>query len=367
MTVAARSLPVQLEPGSMIGILGGGQLARMLAMAAARLGYRTCVYDPDPASPAAQLCSSHYCCSYDDTAELEKFAALCDVVTYEFENVPVATATAIASISPVFPSPSALEASQDRLVEKTFISGLGIGTAPCFDINGADEIAEALAACGGSGILKTRRMGYDGKGQMRLNTGDDLEAAWQSVGRSPSILEGLVSFDCEISVIGARSGSGEFRAFEPARNEHRNGILHASTVPSGCPAPTIEAATEITSTIMDALDYVGVLGVEFFVLKDGSLLVNEIAPRVHNSGHWTEAACTISQFEQHVRAISGLPLGNPERHDNCRMENLIGHDIDRVPQLLADGNCMIHLYGKAEARPGRKMGHVTWLTKPAQG
>ena len=357
----------QLDPGAVIGILGGGQLARMLAMAAARLGYRTSVYDPDPASPAAQLCQHHHCASYDNITELENFASRCDVVTYEFENVPVTTARAIASVTPVFPPPSALEASQDRLVEKSFISGLGIRTAPFFDITSLSGLAPALAACDGSGILKTRRLGYDGKGQVRVSDGDDLEAAWEALAGAPSILEGLVRFDCEISVIGARSASGAFRAFEPARNEHRNGILHASILPSGCPAPTLEAATGIAHTIMDALDYVGVLGVEFFVLADGGLLVNEIAPRVHNSGHWTEAACTISQFEQHVRAICGLPLGDPRRHDDCRMENLIGNDIDRVPDLLASGNCMIHLYGKAEARAGRKMGHVTWLTTPAKG
>ncbi|MEZ5871048.1 MAG: 5-(carboxyamino)imidazole ribonucleotide synthase [Nitratireductor sp.] len=350
-----------LAPGAVIGLLGGGQLARMLAIAAARLGYRTSVYDPDPSAPAAQLCSSHRRAAYDDTEQLQAFAAGCDVVTYEFENVPVVTARTIAATRPVFPPPSALEASQDRLAEKDFISGLGIATAPYYDIASAADLTSALTNCAGTGILKTRRMGYDGKGQLRLTSADDPARAWAEIGHVPAILEGLVDFRCEISVIGARSQTGEFRAFEPARNEHRNGILHTSHVPSGLSSDIIQQAIEMARAIMDALDYVGVLGVEFFVSTDGKLLVNEIAPRVHNSGHWTEAACTISQFEQHIRAIAGLPLGDPVHHSNCRMENLIGDEVARVPQLLAEADCLVHLYGKTETRSGRKMGHVTWL------
>ncbi|MFZ1814039.1 MAG: 5-(carboxyamino)imidazole ribonucleotide synthase [Rhizobiaceae bacterium] len=349
-------------PGSTIGILGGGQLGRMLAMAAARLGYRTIIYDPDPHAPAAQMANHHHCASWTDNAALDAFAAACDLITFEFENIPVETAARLNAIRPVHPSPSALEVSQDRLVEKRFLNGLDIATAPFTDVASEAELAKALREMGGRAILKTRRMGYDGKGQFRLASEADARLAWRALEGTPAILEGFVPFDAEISVIGARGHDGGFAAYAPARNEHANGILSTSNVPSGQPAQILEQARAITRTIMDSLGYCGVLGVEFFVAGN-TLLVNEIAPRVHNSGHWTEAACLISQFEQHIRAVCGLPLGETANHSSCRMENLIGDAIDRVPGLLKQGNCHIHLYGKRETRPGRKMGHVTWLTR----
>jgi 5-(carboxyamino)imidazole ribonucleotide synthase len=351
-----------LPIGSTIGIVGGGQLGRMLAMAAARLGYRTIVLEPEVGCPAAQIANRQIAAAYDDPAALSELAGQSAVVTYEFENVPVAAAEKLSSSAPVFPPARALEVAQDRLAEKTFLNGAGISTAEFRPVDSDSQLMEALHEFGGTGILKTRRLGYDGKGQRLFRAGDVTAGAFAAMGDVPLILESLVPFEREISVIAARGRDGTLAAYEPAENVHREGILRSSTVPAPISPETAAAAREAAFAILSALDYVGVIGVEFFVLADGSLLANEIAPRVHNSGHWTEAACAISQFEQHMRAVAGLPLGNASRHSDCVMENLIGDDILKVPALLAEPGLVLHLYGKAEARPGRKMGHFTRLS-----
>ena len=352
-----------LKAGSTIGILGGGQLGRMLAMAAARLSYRVAIFDPDKNAPAAQVANAHIVAAYDDAAALQAFAKQCDVVTYEFENVPVAAANLIEEIAPVYPKPNALEAAQDRVTEKRSLNTIGVETAPFNTVDTIHELLNALSAFGGSGVLKTRRFGYDGKGQAVLKNASNHEAAtaFAALGGKALILEGLVPFVAEISVIAARGLDGQIKAYDPARNVHRDGILASSTLPAGVSEHTKQMAFASAKAILIALNYVGIIGVEFFVLESGALLVNEIAPRVHNSGHWTEAACSISQFEQHIRAISGLPLGDPARHSDCLMENLIGFDVDKVPALALESNVCIHLYGKAEPREGRKMGHFTRL------
>jgi 5-(carboxyamino)imidazole ribonucleotide synthase len=352
---------MSLPAGSTIGIIGGGQLGRMLAMAAARLGYRTVVLEPQPDCPAAQIANRQIVAAYDDPAGLAELAAFSAVVTYEFENVPVLAAETLAAKVPVYPPARALEVAQDRVTEKKFLNGIGVPTAGFCPVANDDELTEALKKFNGSGVLKTRRMGYDGKGQrvFRDMTTGGFAGTCETMGSVPLILESLVDFEREISVIAARGIDGSIAAFDPAENVHRHGILHSSTVPAAISAQTAISAQAAAKTILTALDYVGVIGVEFFVLADGSLLANEIAPRVHNSGHWTEAACTVSQFEQHIRAVAGLPLGRLDRHSDCVMENLIGDDILRTTELLAEPDLMLHLYGKAEAREGRKMGHFT--------
>lgn len=346
-----------------IGIIGGGQLGRMLAMSAARLNFRTIILEPQPDCPAAQVANKQIVAAYDDDEALDALAADCDIITYEFENVPVAAAARLASARPVFPPPKALEAAQDRLVEKRFLNDSGIVTARFHAVDSQADLEAALADFGGSGVLKTCRLGYDGKGQRVFRSEQDSpQGAFAALGSVPLILESFVPFEREISIIAARSVDGAVACYDPAENVHRNGILHTSTVPAAISAATAEAARAAAKAILDALGYVGVIGVEFFVLADGSLVANEMAPRVHNSGHWTEAACIVSQFEQHIRAVTGLPLGNPVRHSDCVMQNLIGDDIDDVPGWLAKDNVFVHLYGKTEARPGRKMGHITRLT-----
>ncbi|CAH2403386.1 5-(carboxyamino)imidazole ribonucleotide synthase [Mesorhizobium escarrei] len=356
---------MSLPAGSTIGIIGGGQLGRMLAMAAARLGYRTVVLEPQPDCPAAQVANRQITAAYDDTAALAELAAVSAVVTYEFENVPVMAASALAVSVPVYPPARALEVAQDRVAEKKFLNGIGIPTADFCPVDNDDELTAALKKFDGSGILKTRRMGYDGKGQRvfrNMETGG-FAGTREAMGNVPLILESFVAFEREISVIAARGMDGSLAAYDPAENVHRDGILHSSTLPAGIGSETAAAAQAAAAKILAALDYVGVIGIEFFVLADGALLANEIAPRVHNSGHWTEAACLVSQFEQHIRAVAGLPLGNPGRHFDCVMENLIGDDVQRVPALLAEPDLMLHVYGKAEARAGRKMGHFTRMSR----
>lgn len=351
--------------GSTIGILGGGQLARMLAMAAAKLGYRTVIFDPDANAPAAQVANEHVIATYTDEAALAAFAKQCDIVTYEFENVPVAAAKFINTLTPVCPGPQALEAAQDRLREKKFLNEAGIETAAFAVVNSAADLEAALMSFEGNGVLKTRRMGYDGKGQQVLkgvdsSTAGAIYAPFEGV---PLILEGFVSFDREMSVIAARGLDGAIAVFDPAENVHREGILYTSTVPAKASSETLAQAHKAAKAILEALEYVGVIGVEFFVMANGGLIANEIAPRVHNSGHWTEAACAISQFEQHIRAVAGLPLGDTARHSDCVMENLIGDEIGRMAELCAESNVVVHHYGKTEVRAGRKMGHFTHLTK----
>ncbi|MBZ9735454.1 5-(carboxyamino)imidazole ribonucleotide synthase [Mesorhizobium sp. CA18] len=357
---------MSLAPGSTIGIIGGGQLGRMLAMAAARLGYRVVVLEPQADCPAAQVANRQIVAAYDDPAALADLASASAVVTYEFENVPVAAAQTLAATVPVYPPARALEVAQDRLTEKTFLNGIGIPTAEFCPVDNDDQLTEALSKFDGSGVLKTRRMGYDGKGQRvfrNMQTGG-FAGTWEAMGNVPLILESLVAFEREISVIAARGLDGSVAAYDPAENVHREGILRTSTLPAAIRPETAAAAKDAAAKILSALGYVGVIGVEFFVLADGALLANELAPRVHNSGHWTEAACVVSQFEQHIRAVAGLPLGSPARHFDCVMENLIGDDMLKVPALVAEPDLMLHLYGKAESRPGRKMGHFTRLIRP---
>jgi len=353
-----------LEAGSTIGIIGGGQLGRMLAMAAAKLGFKTIILDPQENSPAFSCANEHILAAYDDIAALQTLSDKCDVITYEFENVSVEALEKAALSTPLHPNTKALETSQDRLVEKNFFLDLGIKTAPFFDVKKPDQLGDALKAVGPKGILKTRRMGYDGKGQVRVSVEDtsSLKVAHELINSFPCILEGFVSFVREMSIIAARNSDGEVQCYVPAENVHKNGILHTSTVPADISPQQHEAAQQIANKVLNALGYVGVIGIEFFVLESGTLIVNEFAPRVHNSGHWTEAACAISQFEQHIRAITSLPLGNSYHHSNCVMENLIGADIKRTPEILEMKDTILHLYGKSEAREGRKMGHFTKIS-----
>lgn len=344
-----------------IGIIGGGQLGRMLAMAAARLNHRTIVLEPQADCPAAQACNDQIVAAYDDEKALAQLASRCDVVTYEFENVPVAAAEKLSASVPVYPPAQALSASQDRLTEKRFLNDCGIPTADFRAVDSQEELEAALAAFGGKGVLKTRRMGYDGKGQRLFRGGEDLAGAFAALGGVPLILESFIAFEREISIIAARFRDGTVTCYDPAENVHLNGILHTSTVPAALSDAARGIAVKSAEKLLAALDYVGVIGIEFFVLPDGSLVANEMAPRVHNTGHWTEAACVISQFEQHIRAVSGLNPGNTDRHSDCIMTNLIGDDINDVPAWLSKKDCLVHLYGKTEARPGRKMGHVTQL------
>ena len=347
-----------------IGIIGGGQLGRMLAMAAARLNFQTVILEPQADCPAAQVASDQIIAAYDDPAALAELAKRCDVVTYEFENVPVIAAERLAKDVAVYPPPKALEMAQDRLTEKRFINDCGIPTARFHAVDSQADLEAALADFGGQGVLKTRRLGYDGKGQrVYRSSADSPEGGYAALGSVPLILESFVSFEREISIIAARGLDGAIACYDPAENIHRDGILHTSTLPANISAETAAAARGAAEKILAALGYVGVIGIEFFALADGSLIANEMAPRVHNSGHWTEAACVVSQFEQHIRAVAGLPLGNPVRHSDCVMQNLIGDDILSVPDWLRRDDVLVHLYGKTESRPGRKMGHITQLRR----
>lgn len=354
-----------LAPGATIGIIGGGQLGRMLAMAAARLGYKTIILEPDQQAPAAQVSSRQIIAAYDDPAALGQLAVLCDVVTYEFENVPVAAVEWLEARVAVRPGSKALKVAQDRLLEKAMARELGAQTARFAAVSNRLELEDATAVTGLPAVLKTTRLGYDGKGQAKIVRPDGGDAAYAAMRGQMSILESFVHFECEVSVVAARGVSGEVRAYDVADNIHRNHILHSSTVPSALGPQAQAEALKIATAIAGHLEYIGVFAVEFFAVRDGGhhhLLVNEIAPRVHNSGHWTEAACVISQFEQHIRAIAGLPLGDTRRHSDCVMENLIGADADNAARIAAEPDALVHLYGKSEARPGRKMGHVTRIS-----
>jgi len=349
-----------LEPEATIGILGGGQLGRMLALAAARLGFKCHIYAPNPDSPAFDVVRRVSCASYADTKALARFADDVDVVTYEFENVPAKTASALAARVPVFPDPDVLATTQDRLAEKTFLQSLGIATAPFADVSAPAELAPATARIGRPAVLKTRRFGYDGKGQATIRDGTDLETAWQEVGGQPCILEAQVPFEREVSVIAARGHNGAVECFDVTENEHRDHILKISRVPAKLSAAAAAEARRIAETIAAKFGYVGVLTVEMFVLGGGNeILVNEIAPRVHNSGHWTLDGASVSQFEQHIRAVAGWPLAKPVRRGRVEMTNLIGAEVEDYRKWLTVPGAAVHLYGKAAVRPGRKMGHVT--------
>ena len=342
-----------------IGILGGGQLGRMLALAAARLGFKCHVFSPSPDSPAFDVVHRVTCADYTDTQALDRFAADVDVVTYEFENVPAETATFLAARVPVLPDPKILAITQDRLAEKQFVASLGIGTAPFADVGGAAALPPALERIGRPAVLKTRRFGYDGKGQMTIKNGTDPQAAWREVGGQPCILEAFVPFEREVSVVAARGHDGAVECYDVTENEHRDHILKVSRAPAAVSEAGAREARRIAETIAQKFSYVGVLAVEMFMLRDGGILVNEIAPRVHNSGHWTLDGASISQFEQHIRAVAGWALGRPVRHGRVEMINLIGAEVEDYKKWLAVPGAAVHLYGKAAVRPGRKMGHVT--------
>lgn len=356
-----------LPSGAVIGILGGGQLGRMIALAAARLGFKTHVYCPDPHSPAFDVSAARTVAAYEDAAALAAFAEAVDVVTYEFENVPAATAAALAGRRPLFPDARALATAQDRIAEKTFLREAGVAVAAFAAVDGEADIDAAVAATGLPAILKTRRFGYDGKGQAKVATRAELSAALARLGGRDCVLERLVPFALEVSAIVVRARAGAVAVYDIGENRHENHILKETRVPARVGAETAEAAAALGRRIADALGYVGVLGVEMFVVRDGDgerLLVNELAPRVHNSGHWTEDGAVTSQFENHVRAIAGWPLGAVARTGDTVMENLIGDEAGDPVAILSDPDARLHLYGKAEARPGRKMGHVNRVARP---
>ncbi len=356
------SAPRGLAPNATIGIVGGGQLGRMSALAAARLGYRCHILTPEPDSPAAQVSAGVTLGAFEDQAALRAFASHVDVITFEFENVSAEGLDLLAALKPVHPSPAVLRISQDRAIEKTFLNGIGVATAPWLAVTDMASLNQAASRLGLPAILKTTRLGYDGKGQTMLRTEADFAAAFAELEPKPLVLEGLVDFACEISVIVARGTDGGSTAFDAVENSHRDHILDMTFAPARIPADIAAEARDIARKVADALDLVGLLAVEMFVAADGRVLVNEIAPRPHNSGHWSIDACPASQFDLHIRAIAGLPLPQATRHADAVMKNLVGPEETALwPELLATPGLIPHLYGKAEARPGRKMGHVTRL------
>ena len=351
-----------IAPGATIGILGGGQLGRMLAIAAAPLGYRCHIYSPEPVGPAAQVSAAETMARYDDPAALDAFGAAVDVVTVEFENVPAEALERLAGRAPVRPGARSLRVAQNRIAEKDFVRTLGLETTPYAPVDEASDADAADRLIRRPAILKTQTLGYDGKGQVALAAGDDLRDAWYgTLGNRPAILEALAPIEREVSVVVARAPGGRAASYDPVENRHVNGILDVTLAPADIPPALAASARAAAERIVHALEHVGVLCVELFVTDDGRLLVNEIAPRVHNSGHWTIEGCETSQFAQHVRAVCGLPLGSTARRANAAMKNLIGTDIEHWRALAADPAAHLHLYGKAETRAGRKMGHVTWL------
>ena len=355
-------MSLALPIGSTIGIIGGGQLGRMLSVAASRLGFRCHIYEPGANPPAGQVADQVTTAAYEDEAALRTFGESVDIITYEFENIPTAALDLLQDLAPIHPGREALRVSQDRLTEKTFLQDLGLRTAPFADITDAASLHAALGKIGTPAILKTRRFGYDGKGQARIMSPDDAAQALDDMKGAPAILEGFIDFSHEVSVIAARSLDGAVAAFDPGENVHSDGILRTTTVPARLTASQRTDAVLLAAKIANALNYVGVMGVELFVTPNG-LIVNEIAPRVHNSGHWTQNGCTVDQFEQHIRAITGWPLGDGQRHADVVMENLIGDDVNRVPELAKRPDCALHLYGKADTKPGRKMGHVNHVKR----
>ncbi|WP_309667742.1 5-(carboxyamino)imidazole ribonucleotide synthase [Tabrizicola sp.] len=351
-----------LEPGAVIGILGGGQLGRMLSVAASRLGFRAHIYEPGINPPAGDVAHRVTTAPYEDLAALRAFAASVDVITYEFENVPTAALDALEALRPIRPNRRALAISQERIAEKEFLTGLGLTCAPFAPVGSLADLQTALARIGAPAILKTARLGYDGKGQARIMAAADTVEAWETMQGAPSVLEGFIAFSHEVSVIAARGLDGSVACYDPGENVHQGGILRTTTVPARLSASQRSDAVLIAARILNALDYVGVLGVELFVTPQG-LIVNEIAPRVHNSGHWTQQGCAVDQFEQHIRAVAGWTLGDGSRFADVVMENLIGDDIARVPALARERAVSLHLYGKGEARAGRKMGHANRVVR----
>ena len=350
-----------IEPGATIGILGGGQLGRMTALAAATLGYRCHIFCPDSDSPAKQVTPYATTAEYTDRAALAAFADAVDIVTFEFENVPAETAEFLAALKPVRPGPDVLRVAQDRLQEKDFLRSIEVATARYQEVTSEEALARSVRDIGPQAVLKTVRLGYDGKGQVMIRPDTDLTAAWRQMGAEVGILEGFVDFACEISVIVARGINGASAAYVPVENQHSHHILDTTIAPARIAPDIAMRAEAIARHIADELEMVGLLAVEMFVTQGGEVLVNEIAPRPHNSGHWTIDACITSQFEQYVRAICGLPLGSPERHSDAVMKNLIGDDVANWRDALNEPMAKVHLYGKGKPRPGRKMGHVTRL------
>lgn len=354
-----------LAPGSTIGILGGGQLGRMTILAAARLGYRCHVFSPEADGPAVQVATAATIAAYDDADALARFADGVDVVTFEFENVPAACLRLLHGRKPLRPGIVALETAQDRVAEKSFFDSVGIATAPWRSVPDRGALVPAIAEIGRPALLKTTRLGYDGKGQARIAADTDPDGAWSAIGGQSAILEGWVDFACEISAIVARGSDGATACFDIVENRHRDGILRTTVAPAAIPRHLAAEAAGLATRAAEALDLVGLLALEMFVTRDGRLLANEMAPRPHNSGHWTMDACAVSQFEQLVRAVCGLPLGDPARFADAEMTNLIGDEVEQWPALLREPGARLHLYGKREARPGRKMGHINRI-KPRQ-
>lgn len=347
-----------IAPGSVIGIVGGGQLGRMLARAASRMGYKTHIYTPDKDSPASHVATSTTIGAYQDTTALRAFGQSVDVVTFEFENIPAETLTMLESLVTVRPKPEVLFTTRHRLREKEFIRAHGIRTAPFAKVTNDAELVSAIATIGVPSVLKTTELGYDGKGQVVIKNAADADAAWKTLGRTECILEGFIDFTAEASIIVARSTHGEMRCYPLVQNIHRDHILHKTIAP----APFIDTyqddAVRIAKTLAEALDVVGLLAVELFVTNDG-LLVNELAPRPHNSGHWSMEGAPTAQFEQHIRAICGWALGDTSARGTCEMINLLGDDWKQWEEYAKQAEAHVHLYGKTESRPGRKMGHVT--------
>jgi len=357
-------IPAPLGTGATIGILGGGQLGRMLACAAARLGFKTNIFEPAMRCPAGDVAAQVFSAAYTDRMALTAFAKSVDVITYEFENIPTSALDLLGRLKPIRPGRRALEVSQDRLTEKDFLNEMGCQTAPYAAVDDLVSFEAAIEKIGTPSILKTRRLGYDGKGQLRLTKAEQAQVALDYIKGVPAILEGHVNFSHEVSVIAARGLDGSVAAFDPGENVHLGGILSTTQVPARLTPSHQQDAILMAAKLLNALDYVGVLAVELFVTNSG-LIVNEIAPRVHNSGHWTQNGCTVDQFEQHIRAIAGWPLGDGKRHADVIMENLIGDAVEQVDSLAREPGTAVHLYGKTDVRPGRKMGHINRV-RPAQ-
>ncbi|MGH6932790.1 MAG: 5-(carboxyamino)imidazole ribonucleotide synthase [Dongiaceae bacterium] len=351
-----------IAPGSVIGILGGGQLGRMTAMAAARLGYRCHIYCPDKEAPASDVAAATTVASYGDLAALEVFAKSVDVVTFEFENVPSAAGEKLAAWKPTRPAPRVLHLTQQRLREKNFLTSISVPTTRYLEVAHKEALPQAVQALGRPCVLKSASFGYDGKGQVRIDPETDLNSVWNSMGGELAILESFVEFQREISVVIARGLDGAMEMYVPVENQHRHHILDTTIAPARIPALTSVKAEAVARHIAQEIKLVGLLAVEMFATKDGDVLVNELAPRPHNSGHWTVDACVTNQFEQFVRAVCGLPLGSPERHSDAVMKNLLGDDVRDWRQILNEPGAKLHLYRKTEIRPGRKMGHVTRLS-----
>lgn len=356
-------LPHPLPANSWIGILGGGQLGRMAALAAAPLGYQCHIFTPETDSPASQVAARTTVATFDDIEALKRFAAEVDVVTLEFENVPVAAVEAITEQTPVFPTANALSIAQHRAVEKQSANDFGLKTVDWRQVTNAQELATALNEIGRPAVLKTSRLGYDGKGQIIVRDGDDPQQIWQELNSDDAVLEAFIPLEGEVSIIVCRDQQGNTAAFPPGANRHENQILATTIVPASLDPAVQTQAAAYAVKLADAMDYVGVLGVEFFIGTGNTLYFNEMAPRPHNSGHWTQDAAVTSQFEQQIRAVAGLPLGSVAQICPVVMENLLGDPQARIAMAQGHADAKIHLYGKAEARDGRKMGHINWLNR----